>query len=1247
MATKILIVDNDRLITQQLQDALTEAGYETYVAADGMEGLQANRQIRPQLVLLDLVLPKIDGYRFCRYLREDPEFSAVPIVILSAMAPEALNEALEAGASATLMKEPMASLLPKLTKMIGHLLNSGKAAQVETPPQTTSKKEIMKELLEERTHFREILRVFPDGVMEIDSVQRILFANAGACELLNQKESAIVGKNFSDLFPPDLRLLLSVALNSTLLGEYPLIRETITFGGRILKLSFAFVSSAMNSGCVIVIQDITGDTQRIDEIHRENRQLQRIRQELERRLNAFQMIQRLSSQIEYPFGYPEVMKAILQLLPELIRMDAAATMIETATGLRIHIHLKEEAGESNVNVIRREMTERYSNLLGHPLDLIGVSHHFTGPSVSARNGPYVSFKSSLFVPLKTDSRTTGLIGCFSAIPGAFTSSEEQLVDALVNLTSNSVVNLKNLIDEERKKIQAMVESMADGVMMMDQNDEIVVINHAAKKMLRVSRKDDVISKKYFQETLGFYPHHLTKGMVQVPGSPATIQEEIKIFRKTLHSVVSPVFDSEGNPTGTVVVLRDITEQKESEERKNEFLSVISHELRTPLASIGGSLDLVLKNVVGQINQKQKRYLELARDSCQKLNVVIDDLLDLSKFEKGKMEIHMEPISIVKLVTEVTDKFQPVVMEKQIVLRLNRPPQDITIYGDYNRLMQVMNNLLSNAIKFTPTGGEIEVEIFIPKVTPPHIGVSVRDTGPGVPAEHVERVFDKFEQVRRSDERKVGGTGLGLSISRSIVEAHKGKIWVESKHGQGAKFIFLLPADKRYSSSPEIYAELAKSISQEETCAVLVSPDPANAYVLKGTLLDRGVQVMLAENAQEGLTLIRETKPQIVILDLDNEPSARNQLIEIVAHDPETKQIPILSFYRMGEEETIPFPYAMHVKKPIDMTQFLQTLTHALAKARGIDQRKKVLVVDDDPNLRMICREALEYQNYRVMEAADGTQALETLKRQQPDLILLDIMLPGIDGFQISQIIRSNISTSNIPIVFLTAKGHTEDKVKALKSGATDYLVKPFDSTELGARIETILERQEQELAASPTTKLPGSVSIEREINRLLQNKQIFALCYLDLDNLKAYNDVYGYAKADGVIKQTGDILRESVMRLGESSDFVGHIAGDDFILITAPERADRISTGIIERFDAIIPYFYNPEDRERGYIDTEDRYGIRRHFPIMSISIACLTNEDRQLEDHVQIATLAAEYKRIAKGIPGSVYVRNGVKVTL
>ncbi len=454
-------------------------------------------------------------------------------------------------------------------------------------------------------------------------------------------------------------------------------------------------------------------------------------------------------------------------------------------------------------------------------------------------------------------------------------------------------------------------------------------------------------------------------------------------------------------------------------------------------------------------------------------------------------------------------------------------------------------------------------------------------------------------------------------------------------------------EKRATISPEIYAELNDSARSADVRAILIAEDPDTAYLLKGILIEREINVTISYTAQEGFNIIQEQKPDLILIDLDADRTSGKQLIDILSHDPDTANTPVIAFTRDLQPEFSSAGNFSIVAKPIEMSQLLQTLSASLLKIRSHEKRRKIMLVDDDENMRAICREALQYQNYDVFESPDGIQALEKLKYQKPDLILMDIMLPGLDGLQLAQIIRSNISTSHIPIVFLTAKGQTEDKVKALKAGGTDYLVKPVDSTELAARIETILQRTETELSASPTTKLPGSVAIEREINQLISQNEKFALCYLDLDNLKSYNDEYGYAKADAVVKQTGDIIRDTVLQFGHPTDFVGHIAGDDFVFITQPDRADEICIRIIERFDRIIPFFYRVEDRARGYIEAKDRYGVWGKFPILSLSLVCMTNEQQELTDHMQIATIAAEYKRMAKSMPGSVYIRNAKTITL
>jgi DNA-binding response OmpR family regulator len=308
---------------------------------------------------------------------------------------------------------------------------------------------------------------------------------------------------------------------------------------------------------------------------------------------------------------------------------------------------------------------------------------------------------------------------------------------------------------------------------------------------------------------------------------------------------------------------------------------------------------------------------------------------------------------------------------------------------------------------------------------------------------------------------------------------------------------------------------------------------------------------------------------------------------------------------------------------------------------GRREAPRVLIVDDDPSIRQICREVLELGGYQVRDAGNAHAALTEARRFRPHMILLDVLMPGIDGYRTAEMIRADPAIGMAPIMFLSARSDTADKVRAFRSGAEDYMVKPFDAAELLARVAKALDRQARELGASPTTQLPGADAIQGEIERRLTTGDTSAVaCYLDLDNLKAFNDYYGYAKANAVIRQTGDVIRQVVQRCGGPGDFIGHIAGDDFVFITSAERADSVCRAICERFDHLIRLYYDPGDRQRGYIETKDRFGVQRKFPIMSVSIAAISLT--RAKTYAGLAELAAVGKGTAKAIPGSAYVRDG-----
>jgi len=301
----------------------------------------------------------------------------------------------------------------------------------------------------------------------------------------------------------------------------------------------------------------------------------------------------------------------------------------------------------------------------------------------------------------------------------------------------------------------------------------------------------------------------------------------------------------------------------------------------------------------------------------------------------------------------------------------------------------------------------------------------------------------------------------------------------------------------------------------------------------------------------------------------------------------------------------------------------------------------ILIVDDDPDIRDVLRLTLSEENYEILEAADGEEALSLVKTKTPDLILLDYKIPKLDGRQVCNQIKQDLLLQHLPIIMLTGKGDLDDKVDGINAGADDYIVKPFEPKELLARIRMILRRTQRDLEANPLTRLPGNVSILKELSRRLESKALFAVCYLDLDKFKAYNDKYGFEHGDEVIRETARILLRATQDSGSNSDFIGHIGGDDFVVITTPEKVDKLCQKIIADFEKAVPSFYNAADRERGYIIGKDRKGQEQKIPLLSVSIGVVTNTERKITHLAEISEIGAELKAAAKSLERSNYIKD------
>lgn len=307
-----------------------------------------------------------------------------------------------------------------------------------------------------------------------------------------------------------------------------------------------------------------------------------------------------------------------------------------------------------------------------------------------------------------------------------------------------------------------------------------------------------------------------------------------------------------------------------------------------------------------------------------------------------------------------------------------------------------------------------------------------------------------------------------------------------------------------------------------------------------------------------------------------------------------------------------------------------------ARSSPPPDKPKILVVDDDPLMRRIVTQSLERATYELLEAESGLAGIQCAIEQHPDLILLDVMMPEMDGFEVIRRLRSHPMTLGVPIILLTALGEMSEKVHGMQLGADDYMTKPFDPRELRARVQAHIKRSEQYLQSSPLTNLPGNYAIQQVIAARLDTKEPIAVIYLDLTNFKSYNDKYGWIAGDKIIKQLGELIVSAVLSCGDPNIFVGHVGGDDFVVVTRPRFAEALGLEIVRRFDVMIVDSYSPEDRSRGYIEVVDRLGEMRQVPIISLGAAVVTNELRPLEHPLQVAQIAAEVKRYLKTLPGS-----------
>jgi signal transduction histidine kinase/CheY-like chemotaxis protein len=470
--------------------------------------------------------------------------------------------------------------------------------------------------------------------------------------------------------------------------------------------------------------------------------------------------------------------------------------------------------------------------------------------------------------------------------------------------------------------------------------------------------------------------------------------------------------------------------------KSEFLASMSHELRTPLNAIIGFSEVLLERMFGELNERQDDYLRDIWSSGKHLLELLNDILDLSKIEAGQMVLNRSEFAVRESLEYCLSMVRERALNQRIQLSLDVDPRVGLLDADRLRFRQVVLNLLSNAVKFTPDGGRVDVRASLREAD---LVVEVADTGPGVTAEDRQRIFDAFQQGARLP-RQTEGTGLGLTLSKRILELHGGRIWVDSEAGNGSTFGFALPTGSAEPaltsvSPPGLDSGLPTGLAPGPGPTVVVVEDDRRSFDLLRVYLEAaGARVVSARDGEEGLDTVRRLSPAGVILDILLPGIDGWEVLAQLKADPGTAAIPVVVVSMLDERgRGFALGAAEYLVKPVAKDQLLAALYRAAAMP---ERQHTVVTIDDDPLAIELVRASLEPEGWTVLAAATGQEGLALIRERQPSAVLLDLLMPGMDGFEVVEALRADPDTKSVPVVILTSKSMTQQDKERLQGRIT-------------------------------------------------------------------------------------------------------------------------------------------------------------------------------------------------------------------
>ncbi|UCC71214.1 MAG: response regulator [Gemmatimonadota bacterium] len=777
-----------------------------------------------------------------------------------------------------------------------------------------------------------------------------------------------------------------------------------------------------------------------------------------------EVVAELASLINTTFDLDEIFRAAILKIRQVLEFRRASVVLVSFDRQTYHLHTLYDVAQGGF--VKEEASfpiER--GLTGEAIqtgEAIRVDAFAGTEGIRAGKEQNIS---ALIVPLKVGEEVIGTLNFGAEESATYDDEDLELAVLLGRQIATSLYYSKLLatiqaqrealerehvrVQAERSRLEALIDA-SDAAILMVSGDRVAYANRAMAGLLGLPQEviisgsmeeiNRVLARSFAdREALSTQIAALQSG-----GAPLSDRVEFEFPRRLVcQRTVATVRGTEDEVLGQIVLYRDVTAEAEAEATKSEFVSLVSHELRTPLTSVKTSLNLLVRGAAGAISDGVRDLMEIALRNLDRLIRLVDDLLDLSRIESGRVVAKLEPISVDEAAARAIDAVIAFAEEQNVSIEIEEPEPDTLVIADADRLQQVFVNLLSNAVKFSPAGGRVKLSWWRQA---DQAVLRISDEGPGIPADQLEEIFEKFRQLERTETRSHGGAGLGLAICRSIVEQFGGDMWAESEEGTGSRFFVRL----RLAYEAPKAEEAGPAVPPGPRTVLLLEKDPDLGQLLRVQFEGDGWAVLQAARGADGLEKVRSEEVDLVVSGLELEDVHGLELLQRLRGVPDTVDIPALLAGPGGD-----LSQAVAYGADGWMVGDADALVAEANRLVSAPRRRVVLLIEDDPAVRVAVARGLRRAGYACLEVASGERGLAFARQRPPDLLLTDIEVPEMDGLEVLREFRGDPRLVDVPAIVITGRASSET-MEAIHSLRARVVSKPFGPATVVREVERLL-----------------------------------------------------------------------------------------------------------------------------------------------------------------------------------------------